>query len=220
MQQPFAAAMAHGEGLFSRRGKPAKFHAGEPEWKGSTPSGEWVAVHCGQNNEHLKSASLMKAVRSHWPACPTDSELRKQQRCILGVVHFVDGDLPAASGDAAADFFLSRYTCTKSVAWRGDKARPCHTPLSYPKGNLQVWRVHREGFADGADGERELLALLDNPSAGGDDDSDDDSGSGDGIGAAPSVLQREETVKLEKRENLDDARPAKRTKRGSDKGQR
>ena len=44
-----AAAMAHGEGLFSRRGKPAKFKSGKPstEFKGTTPEGEWVAVHCG-----------------------------------------------------------------------------------------------------------------------------------------------------------------------------
>jgi hypothetical protein len=214
MQQPFAAAMAHGLGLFSRRGKPAKFHVGEqPEWKGSTPTGEWVAVHCGQNNEHLRNTSLMKAVRTHWPACPTDDELRKQQRCILGVVHFVDGDLPAASGAAAADFFLSRYTCTKTVAWRGDKARPCRTPLSYPKGNLQVWRVHREDFADGAAAERELLALLDSPPAGGDDDSDDESGSARSTGAKPRVAKCEETMKAGTRNKFDDERPVKRTKR-------
>ena len=227
MQQPFAAAMAQGLGLYSRRGKPAKFHVGkQPEWKGSTRAGEWVAVHCGQNDEHLKNASLMQAVRSHWPTCPSDEELRRQQRCILGVVHFVDGNLPATSGAAAADFFLSRYTCTKTVAWRGDQARPCLSPLPYPKGNLQIWQVHREGFVGGADAEHELLALIGSPAAaGGDDASDDDSSSGGTTGGQASALRSEKTLKQGKRAAgrsvaatrapLADAWPAKRTKRES-----
>ena len=33
----------------------------------------------------------MSAVRKHWPACPSDAQLRQQQRCILGIAHFVDG---------------------------------------------------------------------------------------------------------------------------------
>lgn len=211
MQQPFAAAMAAGVGLFSRRGKPAKFHAGKPskEWKGSTPTGEWVAVHCGQNTEHLKNAALMKQVRAHWPECPSDDELRAQQRCILGVIHFVEGDLPAASGIAAQDFFLNRYTCTKTAAWRGDQARSCHEPLSYPKGNLQVWRLNREGFADGAASERALLTLVEGgPSA--------------NVGGVDTkvkvekmtVKQEKVTVKHEKEASAAGAtRPAKRIKR-------
>ena len=147
MQQPFAAAMAHGQGLYSRRGKATKFAEG----------GEWVAVHCGQNEEHLKNAALMKAVRKHWPACPSDAELRSQMRSIVGVAHFVDGDCDAA-GAARSDVFLGNYDCSKPVAWRADAARAAPRPLPYPKGNLQIWHVGASGFADASDG-KGLLAL-------------------------------------------------------------
>ena len=101
----------------------------------------------------------MSAVRKHWPACPSDAQLHQQQRCILGIAHFVDGALPATSGPAAEDFFLQNYTCTKTSAWRADAASPCAEPLSFPKGALQLWRVYRQGFADAAD-EKKLLGLL------------------------------------------------------------
>lgn len=140
MQQPFAAAMAHGVGLYSRRGKATKF----------APGGEWVAIHCGQNSEHLNNAPLLAAVRKAWPACPSDAELRAQQKCVLGVARFVEGDCDAKAA-AKGDFFLSHYDCAKPVAWRADMARPCARPLSYPKGQLQVWHLARSGFASKED---------------------------------------------------------------------
>eukprot|EP00321_Phaeocystis_globosa_P011064 CAMPEP_0118833118 /NCGR_PEP_ID=MMETSP1162-20130426/42552_1 /TAXON_ID=33656 /ORGANISM="Phaeocystis Sp, Strain CCMP2710" /LENGTH=69 /DNA_ID=CAMNT_0006764757 /DNA_START=76 /DNA_END=282 /DNA_ORIENTATION=- len=69
MQQPYATAMAHGVGLYSRRGKAVKFK----------PEGEWLAIHCGQNSEHLNNKATMDAVRKLWPDCPSDSELKAQQ---------------------------------------------------------------------------------------------------------------------------------------------
>ena len=39
MQQPFAAAMAHGHGLYTRRGRATKFGAGDG-------AGEWVSGWC------------------------------------------------------------------------------------------------------------------------------------------------------------------------------
>jgi hypothetical protein len=98
MQQPFAAAMVAGQGLYTRRGKPTKFKSG----------GEWVAVHCGQNSEHLNNTPLMEKVRERWPACPSDEELKQQQRCVLGVAHFVDGAVPAK--EAESDFYLANCT--------------------------------------------------------------------------------------------------------------
>ena len=139
MQQPFAAAMAHGKGLFTRRGKPAKWAAG----------GEWVAIHCGGNSEHLKNAELMAAVRGEWPGCPSDEELAAQQKHLLGVAHFVDGDCDARVAEKQC-FFLQRYDCTKASAWRADAARPCARPVPYPRGALQVWHLYEEDFGDGA----------------------------------------------------------------------
>lgn len=55
---------------------------------------------------------------------------------------------------------MDRYTCTKTAAWRGDAAKPCAAPLAYPKGNLQVWRLNREGFEGGEEQEGALLTLL------------------------------------------------------------
>ena len=149
MQQPFAAAMAAGLGLYTRRGKATSFAAG----------GEWVAVHCGQNDEHLKNASLMKSVRKEWPDCPSDAQLRSQQRCILGVVHMVQGDC-IAKEVSKADFFLKSYECSKAAAWRADAARATSKPLPYPKGNLQVWHLTKGGFGDGGGADAESIMAL------------------------------------------------------------
>lgn len=149
MQQPFAAAMAAGLGLHTRRGKATTFAAG----------GEWVAIHCGQNDEHLKNAGLLAKVRALWPDCPSDNELRAQQRCVLGIAHFVDGGCDASAA-AKHDFFLQNYDCSKPVAWRADAARCCSTPLPYPKGNLQVWHLTRGGFAEALSSADALLALV------------------------------------------------------------
>ena len=148
MQQPYATAMAHGVGLYSRRGKAVKFK----------PEGEWLAIHCGQNSEHLNNKATMDAVRKLWPDCPSDAELKAQQRSIVGIAHFVEGDCNA-SAVAAADPLLRMYDCSKPVAWRADAALPWpggSTP--YPKGNLQIWHVARSGFSEKGAG-AELLAL-------------------------------------------------------------
>jgi len=140
MQQPYAAAMAAGRGLYTRRGKATKFPDG----------GEWIAVHCGQNDEHLQNHATMQQIREEWPECPSDGDLRAQQRCLLGVVHMVDGNV-AASTAAKTDAFLANYDCCKPVAWRADAARSCERPLPYPKGNLQVWHLTQSGFAASED---------------------------------------------------------------------
>jgi hypothetical protein len=141
MQQPFAAAMAAGVGLYTRRGKPTAL----------APGGEWVAVHCGQNDEHVKNPQLMREIRRAWPACPSDAALRAGQRSILGVAHFVDGACDARAA-SAKDAFLALYDCSKPVAWRADAARACAAPLPYPKGNLQLWHLLGEGFTRASDG--------------------------------------------------------------------
>ena len=152
MQQPFASAMVHGQGLFTRRGKPTKFAEG----------GEWIAIHCGSNSEHLKNKSLMAEVRKHWPDCPSDAELQKGQKSILGVAHFVDGNKSAREAERQC-FYLQRYDCTKATAWAADRAAPVPASadghLPYPKGNLQVWHVTEEGFTNNADIQR-LSALI------------------------------------------------------------
>lgn len=140
MQQPYAAAMAAGRGLYTRRGKPTNFPEG----------GEWLAIHCGQNDEHLKNSATMERIRQEWPECPSDAELVSQQRCLLGVVHMVDGTVAAATA-AKSDPFLANYDCSKPIAWRADAARTCPRPLPYPKGNLQVWHLTRGGFTAGGD---------------------------------------------------------------------
>ena len=141
MQQPFAAAMAAGVGLYTRRGKTTRFADG----------GEPIAVHCGANDEHLLNARLMAEIRREWPACPSDAELRAGQKCVLGVARFVQGDASATAPPASTDPFLSRYICSKPVAWRADSARACATPLSYPKGQVQVWHLKPGGFSHAAD---------------------------------------------------------------------
>lgn len=97
MQQPFAAAMAHSQGLYTRRGKATKWQLGEPaaDKQGLCAAGEWVAIHCGQNNEHLKNAKLMAQVREQWPGCPSDMVLKAQQRTVVGLARFVDGSCDA-----------------------------------------------------------------------------------------------------------------------------
>ena len=156
MQQPFAAAMAHGQTMYTRRGKPAKFHGEE---------GEWIAIHCGSNKEHVKNSQLMARVREHWPECPSDEELLAQQKTVVGLARFVDGNVCARAAERA-DFFVSVYDCKKASAWRTDAAIACARPLSYPKGALQVWHLYSDGFADSA-GEAELLALRDSGMSGG-----------------------------------------------------
>ena len=155
LQQPFAAAMAAGIGLYTRRGKPTAFS-----------KGEWVAVHCGQSEEHLKNARLMQEIRRAWPACPTDEALRAGQRSILGLAHFVDGACNAAQAAAACPI-LKHYSCTKPTAWRADSARACAAPLAYPKGNLQLWHLSKSGFSKPADcAELLQMACSTTPSAG------------------------------------------------------
>ena len=148
MQQPFAAAMVAGQGLYTRRGKATAFDS----------AGEWVAVHCGQNDEHLKNAALMEQVRIRWPACPSEEELRGQQKCLLGVARFIDGDVSASTAEKT-DFFLAHYDCCKPVAWRADMARAACVPVSYPKGNLQVWHLKSNGFTNGPADAEAILAL-------------------------------------------------------------
>ena len=53
--------------------------------------GEWVAIHCGANKEHVKNKALMASVRKQWPGCPSDEELLGQQKHLLGTARFVDG---------------------------------------------------------------------------------------------------------------------------------
>jgi len=75
LQQPFAAAMAAGVSHFTRRGKATAFAAG----------GEWVAIHCGSNDEHLKKPAVMAAIRKHWPECPSDEVSTQQWLAASGV---------------------------------------------------------------------------------------------------------------------------------------
>ena len=142
MQQPFASAMVHGKALFTRRGKPTVFAQG----------GEWLAVHCGSNDEHLKNKELMRSVREYWPECPSDAELKAGQKSILGIAHFVDGQKDAREAEKNC-FFLQRYDCKKSTAWAADRAKPVPSGghLEYPKGNLQVWHLYKEGFTNASD---------------------------------------------------------------------
>lgn len=184
MQQPYAAAMAAGEGLYTRRGKATAFPDG----------GEWVAVHCGQNDEHLKNAATMARIREAWPGCPSDSDLRAQQRCLLGVVHMVDGNVAAAAA-AKADAFLANYDCSKPVAWRADAARACARPLPYPKGNLQVWHLTRSGFAAGED-TAAILELANSPKK-----------------QAEGAVKAEPTVTVEPKVEASEAAPRKGKKR-------
>lgn len=80
MQQPFAAAMAHGRGLYTRRGRPTQFHDGQVAGgSGSGRKGEWVAVHCGRNKVHVNNKRLMENIRKAWPSCPSDRELLDSQ---------------------------------------------------------------------------------------------------------------------------------------------
>lgn len=151
MQQPYAAALAHGVGLFSKRGKEVKFADG----------GEWVAVHCGQSDRHLRDAVLMKRVRAVWPECSSDAELRAGQKCILGVARFVDGSCVSTAPPASTDPMLRLYDCSKPVAWRAARARPC-APISYPKGQLQLWHLQTSGFGDKTSG-KALLELARQP---------------------------------------------------------
>ncbi len=110
LQQPYAAAMAYGVCRFTRRGKVTRFAEG----------GEWIAIHCGMNDEHLKNREAMTAIRAIWPACPSDVELRAGMKHVLGFARFVQGDVPAASDGPKACSFMQQYTCSKPFMWRTD----------------------------------------------------------------------------------------------------
>ena len=142
MQQPFAHAFIFDVCLYTRRGKPVTFKSG----------GEWIAIHCGTNDEHLKNGPLMKEFRRVWPECPSDEVLRSCQGSILGLAFFVDGCCDAKAA-ASSNPLFALYACTKPVAWRADTA---HTitgfPFPYPKGNLSVWHLQKTGFKRKADG--------------------------------------------------------------------
>ena len=97
MQQPYAAAMVAGKGLYTRRGQPKTF----------TEGGEWIAIHCGQNNTHLNPITMPR-IRKAWPECPSDDVLRKGQRSILGIARFVDS-VWAAIPPASTDPLLANY---------------------------------------------------------------------------------------------------------------
>ena len=163
MQQPFAAAMVAGVGLFSRRGRATRFgdigkNSAKERTFGPTDGSEWIAIHCGQNNEHLRNKPLMKRVREFWPDCPPDEELISAQKCLLGVALFVDGAVPGpvASKQCA---ILREYPCSKPVAWRAATARALAAPAPYPKGQVQVWHVYKEGFTSSSADSKKVLAL-------------------------------------------------------------
>ena len=84
---------------------------------------------------------VVAKVRERWPECPSDDELRSQQKCLLGVARFVDGNVSAAAA-SATDFFLANYDCAKAVAWRADAATSCapscapHSPPPSPPRSL------------------------------------------------------------------------------------
>jgi hypothetical protein len=148
MQQPFAAAMVYGQGLFTRRGKPVSFG-----------DGEWLAIHCGANDTHLKNESLMDEVRAHWPDCPSDEDLKAAQKHLIGMANFVE-TVDSTSKEAKGDFFVAHYPeCSKKFAWKASGAVPCKLPVQYPKGQVQIWHVCEEGFGED-DGQKRLLALL------------------------------------------------------------
>ena len=163
MQQPFAAALAAGVGLYSRRGRATKFghqakHKAGERAIGPDGEGEWLAIHCGQNNEHLNNGPLMKRIREFWPECPSNEELKAAQRCILGVALFVDGTVAGRTASAACPV-LREYPCSKPIAWRASEARALKLPVQYPKGQVQVWHVFDTGFV-GPHGQRDAGKLL------------------------------------------------------------
>ena len=136
MQQPYAWAMAAGYGLYTRRGRATRFREGR----------ECVAI---------------PAVRRRWPQCPSDGELRGMQRCIIGAARFVDGSVSATNdADAKNDWFLSHYDCSKTVAWRADRALLTTTALQYPRGQVQVWHLKHAGFEGGKAEESALLRAI------------------------------------------------------------
>lgn len=161
MQQPFAAAMVAGEGLYTRRGRSVAFGKGvATACVDEATGGEWVAVHCGRNDVHLRNKSLMAAVRKHWPSCPSDEELRRGQACLLGVVRIVDGGVDMKRDPGANScFYLARYDCSKPFAWRADCGRAFAEPIAYPRGQVQVWHIKRGGFT-GANPREDAFALL------------------------------------------------------------
>ena len=161
MQQPFAAAMVAGEGLYTRRGRSVAFGKGvATACADEATGGEWVAVHCGRNDVHIRNKSLMAAVRKHWPACPSDEELRRGQACLLGVVRIVDGGVDMKRDPGANScFYLARYDCSKPYAWRADCGRALPAPIPYPRGQVQVWHIKRGGFT-GSKPRADAAALL------------------------------------------------------------
>ena len=140
MQQPYAAALSAGFCKYTRRGRATGFAEG----------GEWIAIHCGGNDEHLKNKKAMAAIRKAWPTCPSDAELKAQQRHILGFARFV-GSTPASSSGPQDCAFMQNYQCSKPFCWEADAASPLSIPVSYPKGALQIWHLYDDSFASKAE---------------------------------------------------------------------
>jgi hypothetical protein len=150
MQQPYAAAMVANVGLYTRRGKAVAF---------DQAGGEAIAIHCGQNQEHLDNAAKMKKIRAIWPECPSDADLRSSQRCILGVAVFTES-VAATAPPASVDPLLSMYDCSKPFAWSATHAVRLDAPVSYPSGQVQIWRIKDENFGGSAAEKAAGKALL------------------------------------------------------------
>jgi len=134
VQQPFAAALVAGVKTVENRGFAIKL----------PPEGEWLAIHCGANMKHLKDKAVMDRVRANWAGCPSNKELEKGAKTILGFVHFSASKLlsdPEIRSNPWAGF-----PCTKGYCWQASRAVACEAPPSYSPGQLQVWHVYAEGF--------------------------------------------------------------------------
>ena len=150
MQQPYAAAMAAGVCHYTRRGKATSFHG---------VSEEWVAIHCGSNDEHLKNKDAMAAIRRAWPDCPDDATLKAGQRHFLGFARFQDS-VPASAKGPTQCAFMQQYLCSKPFCWRADAGSALPRPIPYPKGNLQIWNVYDDAFGNASDAGANFRSLL------------------------------------------------------------
>mmetsp|Transcript_14197 Transcript_14197/g.16462 ORF Transcript_14197/g.16462 Transcript_14197/m.16462 type:complete len:243 (+) Transcript_14197:242-970(+) len=149
LQQPYAAAVASGVCNYSRRGKETKF----------ANDSEWVAIHCGSNNVHLKNQKAMAAIRITWPECPSDEELCASQKHILGFARFI-GCVPANSEGPKTCPFMKEYQCSKAFCWEANAGVPLKNPISYPKGNLQIWNLYDDGFTNAKEGGATFRKLI------------------------------------------------------------